>query len=89
MTSYDVCIPEMHNEGVMRIRILPCLARKKKHTQNDDYNYVWHSGGKGKILSKKFNPFPTIPDHTCSGKNALKKQKTLYKVLAPSIITSI
>jgi len=30
-----------------------------------------------------------IPDHTCLGKSALKKQKILYKVLAPSIITPI
>jgi len=30
-----------------------------------------------------------MPDHTCLGKSALKKQKTLYKVLASSIIYNV
>ena len=34
-----------------------------------------------------YQPYLTI--YTCFSKSALKKQKTLYKVLAPSIITSI
>jgi len=49
-------------------------------------NFHFHYGSN---LTSSGIQVPAILDHTCLGKSALKKQKTLYKVLAPSIITSI